>query len=391
MGSHIAVELLKRGESVVVLDNLINSDDTSLERVRSITGCDASDLIHSKVDLLDKEGLRAVFEEHTFDACIHVAALKNAGGSIVNPLLYYRVNLTGTLNLIALLKEYDVKNLVFSSSADVYGNPKTLPITEDTVVLESRINSPYGKTKAMAEAILQDESAADPTWKIIILRYFNAIGADRSGLIGEDNWPNNLIGSVMQVSVDKREFVPIFGNNYATHDGTPLRDYVHVTDVALAHVRAVEVLRRKDSNVGCVAVNIGTGLTYSSFDIIRAMEEVTATTIPYKVVPRRPGAPASLFVDPTFAKTFLQWEATRDLKQMCIDAWRWHGQNPEGYDEIDNIEERKQRVGARADARMTEETSDLRRELSKNELMLRKKRNALRKKIRELVVEADGP
>ncbi|KAG5176030.1 galactose-4-epimerase, UDP [Tribonema minus] len=330
IGSHTCLELIKAGEEVVVVDNLINAVEESLERVIQLTGCNRKQLQFRKVDLLDRKGLRKVFEEFKFDSCIHFAGLKAVGESVAKPLMYYRNNIEGTLNLVEAMREHGCKKLVFSSSATVYGTPEKLPLDEKSRVGPG-ITNPYGRTKYMIEEILRDEQVADPTWEILILRYFNPIGAHESGRIGEDpdGIPNNLMPFVAQVAVGRREFLAVFGDDYSTPDGTGVRDYIHVCDLAEGHVAALNKLRK--GGVGCEAVNLGTGKGYSVFEVVKAMEAASGKKIPYKVVPRRAGDVEAMYADPSFAKQYLTWSATRGLKEMCEDTWRWQSKNPHGY------------------------------------------------------------
>jgi UDP-glucose 4-epimerase len=307
-----------------VLDNLCNSSAESLVRVREITG---KELTFHEVDLLDAPGVEDVFAAHEIDAVIHFAGLKAVGESNAVPLRYYDNNLTGTLILLDACKRYGVTRFVFSSSATVYGDPPSMPITEDMPFAPT---NPYGRTKAMIEEILADLSAAEPDWRIIPLRYFNPVGAHVSGRIGEDpqGVPNNLMPFVMQVAVGRFDKLRVFGDDYPTPDGTGVRDYIHVVDLAQGHIAA---LRALDATGGCVPYNLGTGNGYSVLDIVRAVESATKRPIPYEVVARRPGDIASCYADPARAAADLGWKATRDLAQMCRDGWRWQHQNPAGF------------------------------------------------------------
>ncbi|MDX1592046.1 MAG: UDP-glucose 4-epimerase GalE [Balneolaceae bacterium] len=324
IGSHTTLELLNAGFEVVVMDNLHNSKTESLERVGKITGKEAT---FHKLDLLDKEGLSDLFNKYSFDGVIHFAGLKAVGESVEKPLMYYENNITGTVNLCQAMQEADVKNLVFSSSATVYGDPETNPIPESAPV--TAVN-PYGRTKLTIEYILKDLHQSDPEWNIALLRYFNPVGAHESGLIGEDpnGIPNNLMPFVTQVAVGKLEKLNVFGNDYDTHDGTGVRDYIHVVDLSVGHLKA---LKKLEENPGVVTYNLGTGNGSSVMDVVHAFEEANQISIPYKIAPRRPGDAAVCYADPSLAESELNWKAERDLVTMCRDAWNWQSNNPEGY------------------------------------------------------------
>lgn len=326
IGSHTCVELLNEGYEVVVVDNLCNSCQESLNRVKKLTG---RELKFYKTDLLDREGLEEIFATEKIDAVIHFAGLKAVGESVQKPLEYYHNNVTGTLILCDVMRNHGVKNIVFSSSATVYGMPKTVPICEDFPL---SVTNPYGRTKLMIEEIMQDFCVSDPEWNITLLRYFNPIGAHESGIIGEDpkGIPNNLVPYVTQVAVGKLEYLHVFGDDYDTPDGTGVRDYIHVVDLAIGHVKAIEHMNDKP---GVKIYNLGTGNGYSVLDIVHAFEKVVGKPIPYKVEARRSGDIATCYADPTHAKEGLGWTATRDLQKMCEDAWRWQSNNPNGYDE----------------------------------------------------------
>lgn len=326
IGSHTVLELVQLGFFVVVVDNLDNSSRESLRRVAQITGCSENIAFH-KVDLLDLNALSQVFDQYSFNACIHFAGLKAVGESVKYPVRYYHNNLTGTLNLLNLLQKHGCKNFVFSSSATVYGMVKTMPVTEHA---EIGATNPYGRTKLFIEEFLRDVYKSDPAWNILILRYFNPCGAHRSGKIGEDpaGVPNNLMPYVSQVAVGRRDYLTVFGNDYATPDGTGVRDYIHVVDLAKGHVAAVAKLLK---NPGCVSVNLGTGRGYSVLDMLDAMSKSCGRKLEYKVAPRREGDVAILYADPTFAKDFLGWEAKLNVDDMCADTWRWQSQNHNGY------------------------------------------------------------
>ncbi len=324
IGSHTCVELLNAGYDVVVVDNLCNSNVESLNRVRSITG---KDLTFYQVDLLDKEALTKVFEQEKVEAVIHFAGLKAVGESVSKPLEYYHNNITGTLILCDVMRNFGVKNIVFSSSATVYGNPKTVPIREDFPLSAT---NPYGRTKLMLEEILRDLHISDPEWKIVILRYFNPIGAHKSGLIGEDpkGLPNNLAPYITQVASGKLEVLGVFGDDYDTPDGTGVRDYIHVVDLAVGHVKAIMKLK---GLLEVATYNLGTGYGYSVFDLINAFASACQRDIPYKIMPRRPGDIAVCYADPSLANRELGWSATRGLEEMCEDSWRWQKNNPNGF------------------------------------------------------------
>ncbi|RHP33573.1 UDP-glucose 4-epimerase GalE [Lachnotalea sp. AF33-28] len=324
IGSHTCVELQNAGYDVVVVDNLCNSSEESLKRVEQITGKKAK---FYKVDLLDEAGLTKVFEQEEITSVIHFAGLKAVGESVEKPLEYYWNNITGSLILCRVMRSFGVKNLVFSSSATVYGNPHTVPIREDFPL---SVTNPYGRTKLMLEDIFRDLYVADQSWNIILLRYFNPIGAHKSGTIGEDpkGIPNNLVPYITQVAVGKREMVNVFGNDYDTPDGTGVRDYIHVVDLAKGHVKAVEKLAEKK---GVLTYNLGTGIGYSVLDMIKSFSKVVGRELPYRVCPRRPGDIATCYADPSLAKAELGWEAQLGLEEMCEDSWRWQKNNPDGY------------------------------------------------------------
>ena len=325
IGSHTCVELLQAGYEVAVVDNLSNSKEESLKRVERITG---RSLSFYRVDLLDKSALTAVFRNHSFDAVIHFAGLKAVGESTQIPLRYYHNNITGTLILCEVMKEFGVRRMVFSSSATVYGDPPKVPITEDFPVSPT---NPYGRTKLMIEEILRDLYAADPDWQIAFLRYFNPVGAHESGQIGEDpnGIPNNLFPYIAQVAVGKLKELPVFGNDYPTPDGTGVRDYIHVVDLSRGHLKALEKLR---TNPGLVKYNLGTGQGYSVLKAIAAFSKACGKPIPYKIVDRRPGDVASCYADPSLAQRELGWQADKGLTEMCVDTWRWQINNPSGYE-----------------------------------------------------------
>jgi len=324
IGSHTCVELLCAGHEVVVMDNLVNSSEESLKRVCEITG---RDLAFCRVDLLDEPAVEAVFAAHRFDAVIHFAGLKAVGESAEIPLRYYHNNLTGTLVLLDTMRRHGVTQLVFSSSATVYGDPEEVPIPESAPL---RATNPYGRTKLMIEEILRDAAAADSDWRIIALRYFNPVGAHPSGRIGEDpsGIPNNLMPFLMQVAVGRLERLAVFGNDYTTRDGTGVRDYIHVVDLASGHLAA---LRALPGIQGCEAINLGTGKGYSVLELLHAAEKASGKEIAFEVVGRRPGDIAACFADPSLAAARLGWSATFGIDEMCRDAWRWQSANPDGY------------------------------------------------------------
>lgn len=328
IGSHTCVELLNSGYEVVVVDNYINSSEESLKRVQEITG---KELKYYEVDLLDKEALTTVFRENTIDAVIHFAGLKAVGESVYKPLEYYHNNITGTLVLCEVMKEFHCKKIVFSSSATVYGNPAFVPITEECPMGE--ITNPYGRTKGMLEQILTDLHTADSEWSVILLRYFNPIGAHESGRIGENpkGIPNNLLPYVTQVAVGKLVCLGVFGNDYNTPDGTAIRDYIHVVDLADGHVAAMKKILHDEADVRIY--NLGTGVGYSVLDVINAFEKANDLKINYVFKERRAGDVEKCFSDPTKAKMELGWEATRDIETMCKDSWRWQKNNPNGFEE----------------------------------------------------------
>jgi UDP-glucose 4-epimerase len=327
IGSHTCLELLDSGYQVTVVDNLCNASPEALNRVKELTG---KSIRFFEIDLLDEKGLGDVFDtSDTIDAVIHFAGLKAVGESVEKPLLYYQNNLVGTLNLCQVMQDHGVKNIVFSSSATVYGDPDSVPITEDFPLLPC--TNPYGRTKAMIEDILRDIHTADRGWNVALLRYFNPVGAHASGRIGEDpgGIPNNLMPYISQVAVGKLKELSVFGDDYPTHDGTGVRDFIHVVDLALGHLKALEKL---DEKPGVVTYNLGTGQGYSVLDLVRAFARACGREIPYRIAPRRPGDIAQCYADPSLARKELGWEATRGLKEMCEDTWRWQSMNPNGYE-----------------------------------------------------------
>ncbi|MDY5954908.1 MAG: UDP-glucose 4-epimerase GalE [Kiritimatiellia bacterium] len=325
IGSHTVLELLNAGEQVTIVDNLLNSKEESLRRVQNLTG---KKVEFKKVDLMDSAAIEAVFAAEQFDAVIHFAGLKAVGESVRKPLWYYDNNITGTLNLLKAMRAHGCRRLVFSSSATVYGIPETCPITEDFPI--GAIN-PYGRTKQFIESILLDLAAGEPGWSFGILRYFNPVGAHISGQIGEDpnGIPNNLMPFISQVAVGKLAELKVFGDDYPTHDGTGVRDYIHVVDLALGHLAALKKLMRDNETF---TVNLGTGTGYSVLDMVSAFEKACGKKIPYSIAPRRPGDAAIVYADPRKAFELLGWKATRSLEQMCSDSWRWQSQNPKGFE-----------------------------------------------------------
>ncbi len=324
IGSHTVVELLQAGHEVTVFDNFCNSQPEALARVARITGRMPT-LVQG--DVRDRAALTASLRISGAKAVIHFAGLKAVGESVANPLAYYDNNVAGTLCLLQAMTDCDVKTLVFSSSATVYGNPQHLPLTEDHPLSTT---NPYGQTKLVIEEMLRDLYRSDPAWRISILRYFNPVGAHASGLIGEDpqGTPNNLLPFVAQVAVGRREFLNVWGNDYDTPDGTGVRDYIHVVDLALGHLKA---LQRLDEHAECRAINLGTGVGYSVMDMVHAFEQASGKPVPYKLMPRRAGDIAACYADPSLALALLGWRAERDLQNMCMDAWRWQSGNPGGY------------------------------------------------------------
>lgn len=324
IGSHTVLELLEQGEEVVVVDNLSNSSQESLNRVESITG---KKVAFYEIDLIDKRQLNEVFEAHNIESVIHFAGYKAVGESVQKPMMYYQNNLDSTLVLCEVMSDHGVKNLVFSSSATVYGDPETVPITEESPLSAT---NPYGRTKLFIEYILKDLYASDSSWNIALLRYFNPVGAHKSGLIGEDpnDIPNNLMPYVSQVAVGKLEQLSVFGDDYPTPDGTGVRDYIHVVDLALGHLKAIDKL---NSNPGLVIYNLGTGKGTSVLDMVKAFENASGKKVDYKIGPRRSGDIATCYADPAKAESELGWTAKRGIQEMCEDGWKWQSENPNGY------------------------------------------------------------
>ena len=327
IGSHTCVELLEAGYEVVVVDNLYNASRKSMGRIEQITGKKPT---FYEADILDREALNQIFEKEQIDSVIHFAGLKAVGESVAKPIEYYYNNIAGTLVLCDVMRKHNVKNIVFSSSATVYGDPAFIPITEECP--KGKITNPYGQTKGMLEQVLEDIHVSDPEWNVILLRYFNPIGAHKSGLMGEDpkGIPNNLVPYVAQVAIGKLECLGVFGDDYDTPDGTGVRDYIHVVDLAKGHVAAIKKLEEKK---GVLIYNLGTGKGYSVLDVVHAFEKACGKKIPYAVKPRRPGDIATCYADPAKAKAELGWEAENGIEEMCEDSWRWQSMNPNGYEE----------------------------------------------------------
>lgn len=331
IGSHTCVELLEAGYDVVVVDNLYNASPKSLERVKEITG---KDLTFYQADILDEEALDKIFDKEKVDGVIHFAGLKAVGESVAKPLEYYKNNITGTLILCDVMRKHNVKNIIFSSSATVYGDPAFIPITEKCP--KGSPTNPYGWTKSMIEQILMDFHTADSEWNVILLRYFNPIGAHKSGKIGEDpkGIPNNLLPYVAQVAIGKLECLGVFGNDYDTPDGTGVRDYIHVVDLAKGHVKAIDKIKE---NPGIKIYNLGTGKGYSVLDIVKAFGKACGHEIPYVIKERRPGDIATCYSDASLAKKELGWEAEYGIEEMCADSWNWQKMNPNGYGEAEAL------------------------------------------------------
>ena len=327
IGSHTVVELLNCGYDVVVCDNLSNSSEKSLERVEEITGKKVKFYL---ADILDRDAMVNIFKNEKIDLVIHFAGLKAVGESVAKPWEYYNNNITGTLVLVDVMKEFGCKNIIFSSSATIYGNPAFIPITEECP--KGVCTNPYGWTKSMLEQILGDIQKADSEWNVVILRYFNPIGAHKSGRIGENpnGIPNNLMPYITQVAVGKRAELGVFGNDYDTHDGTGVRDYIHVVDLARGHVCAIKMIKE---NAGLKIYNLGTGNGYSVLDIVNNFEAATGVKVPYSIKERRPGDIATCYSSAELAKNELGWVAEYGIREMCEDAWRWQKNNPNGYEE----------------------------------------------------------
>lgn len=326
IGSHTLIELYKAGHTALVVDNLYNANPEALRRVAQIIGIPEVPFV--KADIRDRQALEDIFANNHFDACIHFAGLKAVGESVEKPLEYYENNLNGTFVLLDVMRRHNCKNIIFSSSATVYGDPAIIPITEDCP--KGQCTNPYGQTKSMLEQVMMDLQKADPEWNIVLLRYFNPIGAHPSGKIGENpnGIPNNLMPYITQVAVGKREKLGVFGNDYPTHDGTGVRDYIHVMDLASAHVAALQAITRK---AGLAIYNIGTGQGYSVLDVVKAFVRVNKVDIPYTIMPRRAGDIATCYCNPEKAARELGWKAQFGLDDMCRDAWNWQKNNPNGY------------------------------------------------------------
>lgn len=327
IGSHVAVELLNKNYKVIVYDNLTNSSKISVKRVEEITG---KNIIFYEADILDEKKLSEVFEKEKIDVVIHCAALKAVGESVKKPLEYYHNNISGTLSLLKIMRKYSCKNIIFSSSATVYGDPEKVPITEDFP--KGICTNPYGWTKSMMEQIMTDLQKSDPEWKVVLLRYFNPIGAHESGKIGEDpqGIPNNLLPYIAQVAVGKLDYLRVFGDDYDTVDGTGVRDYIHVVDLAKGHVLSVDKI---DKLEGVSIINLATGNGYSVLEVLKAFEKACGKKISYKIVERREGDIAKCFADASKAYEVLGWKAEKGIDEMCEDSWRWQSQNPNGYEE----------------------------------------------------------
>ena len=327
IGSHTVVALSAAGYAPVIVDNLVNSKVAVLERLTAITG-----IRHPfyRIDVRDRTALDAVFQEHAIAAVIHFAGLKAVGESVAEPLLYYDNNIQSALSLCAVMQARGVKRIIFSSSATVYGEPHTVPIREDFPLSPA---NPYGRCKLMIEQILQDLHTADPAWRMVLLRYFNPVGAHESGLIGEDpqGVPNNLMPYISQVAVGRRDRLNVFGSDYPTPDGTGVRDYIHVMDLAEGHVAALRHCENREDKNNPLIVNLGTGRGYSVLDLLNTFAAASGKTVPYTVTGRRPGDIATCYADPASAQRWLDWTARRDLKSMCADTWRWQSMNPQGY------------------------------------------------------------
>ena len=325
IGSHTIIELDKAGHSVVVVDNLVNSNPESLRRVSKIIG---KEIPFYEVDVRDREKLSKVFDENKIDAVIHFAGLKAVGESVSKPLEYYHNNMTGTFILLDVMRQHGCKNIIFSSSATVYGDPAIIPITEECQ--KGHCTNPYGQTKSMLEEVLMDVQKADPEWNVVHLRYFNPIGAHHSGTIGENpnGIPNNLMPYITQTAVGIRKELGVFGNDYDTPDGTGVRDYIHVCDLASGHVAALKAIEKK---CGLAIYNLGTGHGYSVLDVVKAFEKVNGVKVPYSIKPRRPGDIATCYCNPAKAEAELGWIAKYGIEEMCRDSWNWQKKNPKGY------------------------------------------------------------
>jgi len=324
IGSHTCVELIKSGYEVVVVDNLYNSSSEVLKRIKKLTGVD---IPFYKEDVRDRVALTQIFEQHSIEAVFHFAGLKAVGESVEKPIEYYDNNVGGTFILAEVMRDFDCKTFVYSSSATVYGDPHIVPIKENFPLSAT---NPYGRSKLMIEEFLQDVFVADDGWYIALLRYFNPVGAHKSGLIGEDpnDIPNNLIPYISQVAIGKLDKLNVFGGDYDTPDGTGVRDYIHVVDLAKGHIKALQALENKSQ---VLTVNLGTGNGYSVLDMVKAFEKASGKEVPYQIVDRRPGDIATCYADPAYAEERLDWKAECELDEMCEDTWRWYSQNPDGY------------------------------------------------------------
>ena len=324
IGSHTCVLLIEAGYDVVIFDNFSNASVESIRRVERIVG---QTIPYMEGDIRSKEALQSLFSGHSIDAVIHFAGLKAVGESVEQPLRYYDNNINGTLVLCEVMKEYGCKSIVFSSSATVYGDPHTTPITEDFPLSAT---NPYGRSKLFIEEILKDLYVSDERWHVVLLRYFNPVGAHESGTIGEDpsGIPNNLMPFIAQTAVGKRELLSVFGDDYPTHDGTGVRDYIHVMDLAQGHVSAIEKLKAFTKPM---TINLGTGKGYSVLDVVKAFEKASSKRVPYVIMPRRAGDIAKCYADPSYAKEVLGWKSEKNLEEMCADSWRWQSKNPSGY------------------------------------------------------------
>ena len=327
IGSHTCIEMLGAGYDIVVLDNYYNAKPEALRRVKELAG---RDFPFYECDIRDAEGLRKIFAAHKIDAVIHFAGLKAVGESVQKPLEYYDNNVGGTVTLCEVMREAGCKRMIFSSSATVYGTGNPSPLKEDMPT--GAVTNPYGRTKFMIEGILSDLCVSDPAWSVVLLRYFNPIGAHESGRIGEDpnGIPNNLMPYISQVAIGKLKELSVFGDDYDTHDGTGVRDYIHVVDLAKGHVKAVGYALAHD---GVQAINLGTGIGYSVLDLVKAFKAANGVDVPYRIAPRRAGDVATCYSDPSKAAELLGWKAEKDIEDMCRDSWRWQSQNPKGYDE----------------------------------------------------------
>jgi len=325
IGSHTCVELLNRGDEVIVVDNLRNSNEISLERVKEITG---KSVTFHKANICDEKAMEAIFQQQSIDAVIHFAGLKAVGESNTIPLTYYETNVSGTVQLLKVMEKAGCRNIVFSSSATVYGDPASVPINENFPLSAT---NPYGRSKLMVEDIMRDFAKAQPDWNIVLLRYFNPIGAHESGIIGEDprGIPNNLLPYITQVAVGKLPQLNVFGDDYDTPDGTGVRDYIHVVDLAIGHLKSID---KMDTNPGLVTYNLGTGNGYSVLQVIQALEKASGKKVPYVIQPRREGDAAECYASPDLAFKELGWKAERGIEKMCEDAWRWQSSNPKGFE-----------------------------------------------------------